>query len=251
MKHTQRFQYLLKHPHLAWISPKRVFMLSHMRSRSSLLSHILGSNEEISGYSELSIRYKRAFSLLDQKIALHQDGLELDSSKTLFDKILHKSYDFRSCEELKNASSNVIIMVRQPTATVKSIVTMGRKHGNQKYSDVNWACEYYSQRLISLTDCAKELDTFLYLNSDDIVKKTDRSLARLSEALNLKVPLSNEYSSFNKTGKEKSGDTSENIKVGKIVQTMENNEVNVPSNLAEKLNEQYTDAVKILEARSV
>ena len=247
MKHSQRLQYLLKHPQLVWSRPRRVFMLSHMRSRSSLLSHILGSNEGIRGYSELSIRYKRAFSLLDQKIALHQDGLRFDSSKILFDKILHKSYDFKNSEELDSASSTIIIMTRQPVATVKSIVTMGRKHGNQKYSDVNWACEYYSQRLSSLTDYAKELDTFFYLDSDDIVRETDRTLARLSKALNLKVPLSNEYSSSNKTGKEKSGDTSENIKAGKIVRTRENSDVVVPITLEAKINEQYSNAVQVMK----
>lgn len=247
MKHSQRLRYLLKHPQLAWSRPRRVFMLSHMRSRSSLLSHILGSNEDIRGYSELSIRYKRAFSLLDQKIALHQDGLRFDSSKILFDKILHKSYDFKNSGELDKASSTVIIMTRQPIATVKSIVTMGRKHGNQKYSDVDWACEYYSQRLTSLTEYAKELDSFFYLDSDDIVKETDRTLDRLSKALNLTVPLSNEYSSFNKTGKEKSGDTSENIKAGKIVRTRENSDVVVPSTLEAKINEQYSVAVKVMK----
>ncbi|CAB9493547.1 sulfotransferase family protein [Alteromonas macleodii] len=251
MNHSQRFGYLLKNPQLTWIKPRRLFMLSHMRSRSSLLSHILGSNEEIIGYSELSIKYKRAFSLIDQKIALHQDGLKFDSSNILYDKILHKSYDFRRCSDIDKVSCNAIILVRQPVATVKSIVTMGRKRNNLKYSDVDWACEYYSERLNSLAGFAKKLDKFIYLNSDDIVDNTETTLTKLSKALNLKSPLSNEYSSFNKTGKEKSGDTSNNIKMGKIVRTAENSEVEIPEKLAHKMTEQYLDIIELIKKRSL
>ena len=251
MNHSQRFRYLIKNPHLVWANPRRVFMLSHMRSRSSLLSHILGSNEEICGYSELSVSYKSFFSLIDQKIALHQDGLHFDSSKILFDKLLHRFYDFKSCTELDKASSNVIIMLRQPEATIKSIVTMGRRDGNKRYSDVNYACDYYSQRLSSLVSFSKKLNKFVYLNSDDIVNETERTLLHLSKVLNLKSPLSKEYSSFNKTGKEKSGDTSENIKIGKVIKTRENNEVLVPDSVIEKLNGKYLEATDLMKSKSL
>ena len=40
-----------------FFKPKYLFIFSHMRSRSSVLSHILGSNSQICGYSELQIPY--------------------------------------------------------------------------------------------------------------------------------------------------------------------------------------------------
>jgi hypothetical protein len=41
-----------------------LFVISHMRSRSSLLSHILGSHPQVIGYSELHQSYQRWSDLL-------------------------------------------------------------------------------------------------------------------------------------------------------------------------------------------
>ena len=142
-------------------------------------------------------------------------------------------------------------MLRQPEATIKSIVTMGGREGNERYSDVNYACDYYSQRLSSLVSFSKKLNKFVYLNSDDIVNETERTLLHLSRVLNLKSPLSKEYSSFNKTGKEKSGDTSENIKVGKVIKTKENNEVLVPDSVIKMLNKKYLEATDLMKSKSL
>ncbi len=250
MNHLHRFHYIVKHPSLVWTQPKRLFMLSHMRSRSSLLSHILGSNEAIAGYSELSIRYKNTGSLLDQKIALHQDGLEINSNTILFDKVLHNSYDFKKAELLNKDEFKVIVMVRPPEATVKSIVTMGRKQGNAKYGNIDWACDYYIGRLDKLVRISQHLDDYIFVNSDDIVNCPDETLTRLTNSLNLKTPLSTEYSSFNKTGMKKSGDTSDNIKKGRIVLTRENNDITISESLLKNLNNCYESSFRKLSEKA-
>jgi hypothetical protein len=57
-----------------YISNNRyIFILSHMRSRSSLLSHILGSNREINGHSELHQNYTGRKSLLEMKLNIYQN----------------------------------------------------------------------------------------------------------------------------------------------------------------------------------
>ena len=107
-------------------------------------------------------------------------------------------------------------MVRPPEATVKSIVTMGRKQGNAKYGNIDWACDYYIGRLDKLVRISQHLDDYIFVNSDDIVNCPDEPLSRLTNSLKLRIPLSTEYSSFNKTGMKKSGATSDNFKKGKI-----------------------------------
>lgn len=251
MNYLHRVNYILKHPHLFLMRPKRLFMLSHMRSRSSLLSHILGSNEDIAGYSELSINYKEKFSLVDQNIALHEDGLKIDSKKILFDKILHNSYDFKNPSKLNRDEFMVIIMIRPPVATIKSIVTMGEKNGNAKYGNVDWACRYYAERLTALLSFSKKIKSYVFINSDDLVNSPDKTLARLSALLELKSSLSREYLSFNKTGMKKFGDTSQNIKKGKIVTTQENNYINIPEALSDKLVKRYLASLDALSAGSL
>ena len=41
-----------------------LFLLSHMRSYSSLMSHLLGSSPQIDGYGEMHLRYRTRLSLL-------------------------------------------------------------------------------------------------------------------------------------------------------------------------------------------
>ena len=60
-----------------------------------------------------------------------------------------------------------------------------------------------------------------------------------------------EGSRDNKTGKEKSGDTSNNIRMGKVVRTVENSEIEIPEKLAHKMNEQYLDVIDLIEKRSL
>ncbi|AEF03636.1 hypothetical protein ambt_10570 [Alteromonas naphthalenivorans] len=220
MSHFQRLAYLSKNLSLLTAKPNRIYMLSHMRSRSSLLSHILGSNPNISGYSELSIKYRDRLAGLDQKIKLHQDELLVNSVVKLFDKILHNSFDFQNVSSLNTPEVDILIMLRPPESTIKSIVTMGEKNDNAKYADISWASGYYKDRVEKITRMAKELERFFFLKSDDIVNFPEETLSKLSKFMDLPIPLTSEYGSFSQTGMKKSGDTSENIKLGKIVKTV-------------------------------
>lgn len=226
-------------------------MLSHMRSRSSLLSHIIGSNNEISGYSELSIPYSKSFGLEKQKVILHKDELAVNSSMKLFDKILHNSFDFKELSILNSTDNDVVIMIRNPRATIKSIVTMGVKNNNAKYADINWACEYYKERVTKIVKMSSSLERFFLLDSEAIVDSPVESLNQLSEYLNLSTPLSPQYDSFNKTGMKKSGDTSENIKKGEIVKTKENNDIVIPEDELSSLESFYLQSLKTLRAHSI
>ncbi|MCQ8847219.1 sulfotransferase family protein [Alteromonas stellipolaris] len=250
MSFLDRLSYLAGNSGLLISRPQRIYMLSHMRSRSSLLSHILGSNPEISGYSELSIKYRDRFSCLDQKIKLHQDGLVVDSSVKLFDKILHNSFDFKSTSPLNSNGVDVLIMLRPPESTIKSIVTMGEKNGNTKYADVNWASKYYVSRVEKLCTIANELERFFFVKSDDIVENSEVTLSKLSNFLRLQNPLTVEYGSFNLTGKKKSGDTSENIKAGKIVKTKANDNIIISNAKLSELEEFYNNSIENLKSLS-
>lgn len=248
MKNSDLLTYLTKNPSLVFSNPKRIFMLSHMRSRSSLLSHIIGSNPEITGYSELSIPYGKKFGLHKQKVFLHKDGLTVNSSVKLFDKILHSSFDFKELVKLNSPKNDVVIMIRNPRATIKSIVTMGVKNDNTKYADIDWACEYYRERVTRILEMSNSLNRFFILDSEAIINSPAEVLSNLSNYLKLTTPLSSQYDSFNKTGMKKSGDTSENIKKGEIVKTEENRDINIPEDKLESLEMFFSQSLKTLKS---
>ena len=248
MKNSELLTYLSKHPSLIFSKPKRIFMLSHMRSRSSLLSHIIGSSDEISGYSELSIAYGKKFGLEKQKVILHKDSLVVDSSVKLFDKILHNSFDFRDLSNLNSPKNDVVVMIRKPRATVKSIVTMGVKNNNNKYADINWACQYYKERISRILKMSSTLDRFFLLDSEAIIDTPAQTLSKLSEYLRLSTPLTPQYESFNKTGMKKSGDTSDNIKKGEIVRTKENEDIIIPDAALKELETFFSQSLDKLRS---
>jgi hypothetical protein len=70
--------------------PRRhLFVLGHMRSYSSVLSHILGSHPQIDGYCETHIRYRWHFDLLRLQRRVRQLTGEPLRGDYVLDKILH------------------------------------------------------------------------------------------------------------------------------------------------------------------
>ena len=208
---------LLSKPSLLRNNFNHVFLLSHMRGNTSLLSHILGSHDEILGNSELQIPYgKLNKGLILSKALLQKEFGNASSEKFLFDKVLHNALsgdtDFSDVENAK-----LIFMVRDPESTIKSITQMWK---NNEGGDYNWsaATQYYIERLEYLvklfeTTSADKIVIF----SNDLIENTDKTLTKLSEFIGVKTPLSPEYKVHENTGIAGKGDQSANIYSGKIL----------------------------------
>jgi len=231
---------IVRKPKLLKPNAKYIFMLSHMRSRSSLLSHILGSNEQICGYSELHYSYPKKSSLLKMHVELYQD-LRCDfDDKYLFDKLLHNSM-LLSDEVVRYTSPKLIFLLREPESTVKSIINMGDLTGEDGYKNQHIAFDYYINRLKMLMEYAKNNDGVFFVDSDELVDKPEDVLVKLSSWLSLEKPLSQNYSIFNRTGATGAGDPSKNIKEGKIIQTKKHDNVELDKELLLKASDIYTN----------
>lgn len=68
---------------------KNVFILSHMRSTSTLLCHILSSHEKICGHRELHSSYLGNVDILKAKSRLIIEKDSYKKSEYLLDKLLH------------------------------------------------------------------------------------------------------------------------------------------------------------------
>lgn len=70
-----------------------LFMLGHMRSGSSLLTHILNTNPEISGFGESHLKYSTKEDFKELIYQVHQTlGKWQVDEKYILDKILHDSH---------------------------------------------------------------------------------------------------------------------------------------------------------------
>lgn len=197
-----------------------ILLLGHMRSYSTLLSHQLGSHPEISGYAELH----KSYPYLKPR---SNDNYKLD-------KILHNQY-IVSEDVLKN--SHLIITVREPEDTIKSIVRLGYKLNINWFKNQYLALNYYLDRLKKLKEIALK-HPHLLIKAEDIIKDTD-VLKDIKDFLQLKSDIKKDYSIFELTGKRWHGDSTDEIRTGKVQPKRENNIV-LDKNVIEIAKEGYS-----------
>jgi hypothetical protein len=239
---AKKLSLILSNPSLIKPKAKYIFMLSHMRSRSSLLSHILGSNEAICGYSELHYSYPKKSSLLKMHVELYQDLSCNLNGKYLFDKLLHNSMVL-SDEVINHTNAKLVFLLREPESTVKSIINMGDLTGESNYKNQSIAFEYYCGRVKQLLEYAKKNNNIFFVNSDELVKTPEKILPKLSSWLELGQELSQHYDTFNRTGAVGAGDPSKNIKEGKIIQTTKHDSIELDASLLREANKVYNDCI--------
>src|SRR6476469_7240809 len=123
-----------------------LFVVSHMRSFSSLLCHILGSHPEISGYGEAQLSY---FSRLDlQRLARKVQQITGNAAlgRYVLDKILHNHREIAP-RILDRPEIRVLFLLRNAEDTVQSILNMSRSRGHKgKFSDPVHVLDYYVKR---------------------------------------------------------------------------------------------------------
>jgi hypothetical protein len=195
-----------------------LFVVSHMRSFSSLLCHILGSHPEISGYAEAQLSY---FSRLDlQRLARKVQHITGNPAlgRYVLDKILHNHREIAP-GILDRPEIKVLFLLRNPEDTFRSILNMSHSRGHKgKFSDPVRVVDYYVTRLRQLEGyCAHLGGNALFLESERLLGDTERVLVELSRWLELGGSLKADYRTFRFSGAPGYGDPSPTILAGTVV----------------------------------
>ena len=190
-----------------------IFILGHMRSGSTLLSHILASHPDIVGAGEAHITYQTPADL---------PQLVLKTCEFLHRPILRETYivdqinhPYVTDDVLRSSQIyRCIILIRDPEATIKSTMKMLK-------CEEQAALDVYIRRLETLTGYGQLLgDRALLVQYDDLVDRTEETLAAVTGFLGLDSPLTSTYATHRMTGRvEGYGDPSNNIKAGQIIRT--------------------------------
>ena len=221
-----------------------LFVVSHMRSYSSLLCHILGSHPEISGYEELLQSYVVTSSLdrLARKIRDRTGNAPL--GRYLLDKILHSHLEIGS-SILARPDVRCIFLLRDAGDTMRSLRNTLHALGDpDRYTDVGMLA-YYTDRLNEMVRYSERLgDRSLFIDSEQLLSDTGAVLDRLSQWLALAEPLREEYRTFPHTGVAGHGDPSPNIKAGRVIRSVEERHrdyvpVAIPDDVLERANAAY------------
>lgn len=195
---------------------KALFLMSHMRSRSSMLSHVLGSHERIAGYYEMSRSYRDVADLNRMKMAHLVEGRDKPRAAYYQDKVLHNRFSVGD-DVAASSKARFLFLVREPAASISSLLELGKRRPVPECQSAEAAITYYVERLHDLEMLAQRLhEPFLFIESDQLIEHADRELDRLTQWLQLDTPLRAEYERFSKTGVGSFGDTSESIHRGII-----------------------------------
>lgn len=195
-----------------------LFLFSHMRSYSSVLSHVLGTHPDISGYSESHLKYRHSNDLrvLRWRIAKAIGGLP--RGRFLLDKLLHNYMLIP--RQLRNADTfRALIFVRRPVPTLQSILRM---HALQPHvgwhGDPEAVALYYCERLTWIAAVGVLLkDRALAFPAEAIPGRTQELLGTIANHLELATALTPVYAPRRYTGQAAHGDISANIRAGEIL----------------------------------
>lgn len=199
-----------------------IFVMSHMRSYSSLLCHILGSHEEIDGYGESHISYKDSNSLERLENRIERMLNAPLRGRYLLDKLLHNRLVVNE-NIFSERNAHFFFLVREPEAAMRSILFMGSNLVKWEWhQDPERVRDYYIERLEYLSLLATKLSTYPnvrvnFINAESLISETVKVLTQVTRALGLEHSLTPHYCIFPFTGMPGYGDPSDYIRNGHIV----------------------------------
>jgi hypothetical protein len=208
---------VLKAPNLL-STRKHLFLLSHMRANTSLIGHLLGDHEQISGYYEMHIGYYSWKSFIRQKLMYATAHQSERLSEVMFDKILHNDHEM-SDYTLNARESLFLISIREPVSAVKSAVSQFRKTlPEHEFTSVDTTVDYYLNRLTQLQAYSDVLKgKYFYYDAEDVVGNPNELLPKLSRFIGLKTDIVSTFKPKALTGVGAAGDHSGNLLKGEIV----------------------------------
>ena len=236
-----------------WKRKRYLFIIGHMRSYSTLFSHLLGTHEAICGYAEMHQGYTKRIDLWRLFLRLEQDELHPEQSQILLDKVLHSRYRIAT-KVLLRPDVHVIFVIRSPEATIRSILNMQQKLTKRKKPiHEDEVVDYYCGQLRYIAQTALLLKTrALFVDADRIVDESETLLQSVQRFLGLSQPFLSEYRLFRHTGQKGYGDPSEKIRSGKIEREKNDySEIVLDAVNLQRAQKQYMECIATLRTHSL
>jgi len=232
---------------------KYIFILSHMRSGSTLLVHLLSSHAKIAGFGEVGIMYRSPAELDELLLKLSDFYKQGRMSQTFaLDKLLQNVL-LEDKSILDREDVYPLFLLRDPEQALPSIghvyTHVYPEAAPHLAGDLHTATDYYQSRLACLADYAKNLrrkEPAAFITHNQLLTETRSVFAFLQNWLKLDTPFSEEYRTHQATGKAGIGDFSDTIKTGKIVRGEKHDYATVPPECILSARTTYNDCARVL-----
>ena len=217
--------------------PTPVLVLAHMRSGSTLLSHLLAASPKINAMGEQNVTYSSQEQL--DELAARVYAMTLHPRvrhRYVVDQINHNRYTPQA--ELLHGVPK-IVLVRDP---YESIPSMLRLFADRWYWDAEIANKYLCERLAGLSDLIRSdrRDMSFALTYADLVDSPHKVLGDIARFLNLDAPLRADYGSQAFTGII--SDSSDSIKSG-VIRRPEHDDRGIDAQVRPGTVKRYADFV--------
>ena len=232
---------------------KFLFILGHMRSGSTLLCHLLSTSDDVVGFGETHNNYRHRGDLAKLLMSVrNHTGENPLEYRYVLDKIVGTQHVI-SRSVLIDQRIQYIFLVREPFATLGSIVAMRRQYQQETTQElIAFAFDHYTIRLMQLIDIAATINDpqrCLLVTHQELLEETTAVFRRLEGFLNLRAPLREDYKITPTTGQPGIGDPSPNIRLGKISRSLPRKYVELSGRQRVQLQLCFDDCVKRLRQR--
>ena len=227
--------------------PKLIFIVSTMRSYTSVLSHIIGSHPKVLGKGEKHLKYDTLQYEKHIYECLFQNRSFFPRYEYILDNVNWDGEEPKGKFFEKNKGNiQFIFLLRRTNDTLASII----KRGGLNWFDIS---NYYLLRLKSMkSNCEKLISNqipYLYINGEDLLLHQEDNLEKISNFLNLQKNLSPEYKIDSMTGLVGYSDNSKNIFTKKLLNQPITYD-NIEHDISEHLH-LYSEVTKILKNNSI
>ena len=226
--------------------PMRILLiLSHMRSGSSLLTHILTHNPAILGYGETHITYQTPQDFKQLMADVYWQCHEFRHLRDLkhlrmnhqyvLDKVLH-NHLISDLDLLTHPQISIIFLIREPASSLVSLQKLKPHLSDRQRFD------YYKNRLIQLENYAKLVNNknrSLWVTYEKILDDTPSVLSSLKQFLGTELEFSEQYQILKTTGQKGVGDSQGKIKSGKIIRQKAPPPTSLPADIREEAEGLY------------
>ncbi len=195
---------------------KFLFVVGHMRSGSTLLTHILNSNPDISGYGETHTPYETSEDVDRLVYEVLPTLRKVRLTTYVMDKVLN---DYLQCKEIfHRADCYFLFLIRDPVSSIRSMMRQFPTWFSDTAIDRNTlqlrATERYNDRLEMIRSHTMEVgdeSRTVFLTYDQLLYDTTRVFNLIEQVLELQVPLRENYNLTRTSGSHFIGDTSKHI----------------------------------------
>lgn len=227
-----------------------IFIISAMRSGSTLVQHIVGQQKHVLSAGETKIEYVDAGKLADLREHVFAynavpENEQASEDWIYLEKCVHDRY-LPAIRPVERPDMRFIFILRQPHASLSSLLELKNWPYTESLESAAW---YYTERPKVMVRLAREVnrpENAYFLTYEDFLENTERHLRGLTAFLGMPEPLTQEYRKQKWTAKLSLGDVSSNIKTQQVVANEREKLVDLPGELAQQLNRAFSDSCREL-----